>query len=130
MRPLVSILLLALPLLACGPGGDEPPSDAEASSRHLPDERADVVEGGAHLLLAYDRSRSAFLGRVEPLGDAEVRDVRVTVHLSEGEELGPTERFHLTPGGTQPVALSAGGANFRWWTAHLEVGSAEAESER
>ena len=53
--------------------------------------------------------------------------VTVEVHLSNGTELGPTERNDLAPGEKIAVKLSAEGQDFDWWKAHAESGEGGGE---
>jgi len=83
--------------------------------------------------LSYDSTSSAFVGTVENVIEQPVSAVRVEVHLSNGTELGPTERKDLAPGEKLAVKLSSiKGQDFDWWKAHAEAGEGGGEhsSER
>ena len=85
----------------------------------------DQVRRGARLILAYDADANVFTGTVENTTDETLKQVRVEVHLSNGTELGPTERADLGPGESRAVVLQATEEAFEGWTAHPEVGSGE-----
>ena len=75
-----------------------------------------------------DSTSSAFAGTVENVIKQPVSAVRVEVHLSNGTELGPTERNDLAPGEKLAVKLSSiKGQDFDWWKAHAEAGEGEGE---
>lgn len=54
------------------------------------------------------------------------------MHLSNGTELGPTERKDLAPGEKADVKLSTEAQDFDWWKAHAEAseGGGEHRGER
>ena len=54
-----------------------------------------------------------------------VSRVRIEVHLSNGNELGPTAPIDLAPGKKVDVGLSAEGQSFDWWKAHAEADAPE-----
>ncbi len=85
----------------------------------------DQVRRGARLVLAYDADSNSFMGTVENTTDEVLKQVRVEVHLSNGTELGPTDREDLAPGESRPVVLQATEKTFDGWTAHPEVGTSE-----
>ncbi len=125
---LASILLIAP--LACrhttgeSEGGGE---GEEPGVRIAIDDTYDAVRRGVRLILTYDSTSSAFVGTVENVIDQTVSAVRVEVHLSNGTELGPTERNDLAPGEKIAVKLSAEGQDFDWWKAHAESGESGEE---
>ncbi len=81
----------------------------------------DAIRRGARLVLAFDPVSNAFTGRVENMTDSMLCAVRVEVHLSNGTELGPTERTDLPAGQSIEVQLPTGGDRFDTWTAHPEI---------
>ena len=85
-------------------------------------ETYDEVRAGARLSLSYDSTANAFTGTVRNTTSAELRRVRVEVHLSNGVELGPTTPVDLAPGQVADVVLPATGQSFTSWSAHPEVG--------
>jgi len=85
----------------------------------------DHVRKGVRLVLAFHNASSSFIGSVENVTDKTIKKVRVEVHLSNGVELGPTERMELAPGEKAGVKLEAKGHVFEWWKAHAESGSSE-----
>lgn len=85
------------------------------------DDTYDQVRGGARLTLSYDQSVNAFVGVVKNITGAELKRVRVEVHLSNGVELGPTAPVDLAPGAAMDIALQASGEPFETWSAHPEV---------
>jgi len=125
----VSILLIAPP--ACrnttGDGGHEGEGE-EPGVRIAIDETYDAVRRGVRLVLTYDSTSSAFVGTVENVIVETVSAVRVEVHLSNGTELGPTERNDLAAGEKIAIKLSAEGQEFDWWKAHAESGEGEEHS--
>ncbi len=128
---LASILLISP--LACrntaGEGEGEGRGEGEEPGVRLAiDETYNVVRKGVRLILSYDSSSSAFVGTVENVIERTVSAVRVEVHLSNGTELGPTERNDLAPGEQLAVTLSSiKGQDFDWWKAHAESGEGEGE---
>ncbi len=52
------------------------------------------------------------------------------MHLSNGNELGPTNPVDLPAGKMAEVKLSAEGQSFDWWSAHAESESSEHEHEQ
>jgi len=122
---LASVLLIA-PI-----GCRNTPSDDEGEEpgvRIAIDDTYDAVRRGVRLILTYDSTSSTFVGTVENVIDETVSAVRVEVHLSNGTELGPTERNDLGPGEKIAVKLSAEGQDFEWWKAHAESGEGEEHS--
>jgi hypothetical protein len=93
------------------------------------DEIYDQVHDGVRLILAYNRASTSFIGTVENTTDKTIRSIRVEVHLSNGTELGPTERMNLVPGGKAGIKLEAIAHVFTWWKAHAEIGSREHSGE-
>jgi len=126
---LVSILLI-VPLACRNTTGDgESGSEGEEPGVRIAiDETYDAVRRGVRLILTYDSTSSAFVGTVENVIDETVSAVRVEVHLSNGTELGPTERNDLAPGEKIAVKLSTEGQDFEWWKAHAEAGEGEEHS--
>jgi hypothetical protein len=133
---LLTVLLMGILLIAplsCrnttgdgeGKGGDE---GEEPGVRIAIDETYDTIRRGVRLILTYDSISSAFVGTVENVIDQTVSAVRIEVHLSNGTELGPTERNDLVPGEKIAVKLSAEGQDFDWWKAHAESGEGEEHS--
>jgi hypothetical protein len=88
-------------------------------------ERYDEIRNGARLILAYNTQSNSFSGTVENTTDRPMKRVRVEVHLSNGNELGPTTPADLGPGEQRDVKLTATSKDVDKWTAHPEVGSGE-----
>ncbi len=127
---LASILLISP--LACrntpGDGEGEGRGEGEEPGVRLAiDDTYNAVRNGVRLILRYDSTSSAFVGTVENVIEQPVSAVRVEVHLSNGTELGPTERKDLEPGEKVAVKLSTEGQDFDWWKAHAETGEGEGE---
>ncbi len=128
---LVGILLISP--LACrntdGDGEGEGRGEGEEPGVRIAiDETYNAVRNGVRLILRYDSTSSAFVGTVENVIEQTVSAVRVEVHLSNGTELGPTERNDLAPGAKLAVTLSSiKGQDFDWWKAHAESGEGEGE---
>ncbi len=129
---LAGILLISP--LACR----ETPGDVEGEGRGegeepgvrlAIDDTYNVVRKGVRLILRYDSTSSSFVGTVENVIEQRVSAVRVEVHLSNGTELGPTERNDLEPGEKLAVKLSSSikGQDFDWWKAHAESGEGGGE---
>jgi len=97
----------------------------ESGTKLALDQTYDKVRNGVRLILAYDATSNSFNGTVENTTDKTLKQVRVEVHLSNGEELGPTTPAELDPGEKRDVKLTATRKEFYWWTAHPEVGSGE-----
>jgi hypothetical protein len=85
----------------------------------------DKVRNGVRLILTFDATSNSFNGTVENITDKTLKRVRVEVHLSNREELGPTTPVDLDPGEKRDVILTATNKKFYWWTAHPEVGTGE-----
>jgi hypothetical protein len=75
--------------------------------------------------LRFDSESDAFVGTVRNSTSGILCAVRVEVHLSNGTELGPTERTDLASGASTEVRLSAEAGSFESWTAHPEVSSCD-----
>lgn len=100
-----------------GEGGEE----GEESGEYIAANATwDATRNGAKLVLSFDASANAFVGTVENTTERTICAVRVEVHLSNGPELGPTERTDLPSGETMAVRLATEGAEFESWTAHPE----------
>ena len=114
-------------------GGDESSKDVSeegrGSNRLELDETFDAVRGGARLILSYDAPSNSFKGTVEKTTNGVLARVRIEVHLSNGEELGPTTPTNMAPGEVEMVNLPSTQASFTGWTAHAEVGSGDEGSE-
>ena len=107
-------------------GDEEGDEGAEESRTQLQlNDRYDVVRRGARLVLAYDSVAEAFVGTVENTTTRVLSRVRVKVHLSNGQELGPTPAGRLAPGERREIRLAAASRNFDGWTAHAEVREGE-----
>ena len=105
-------------------GGEGSGGGEEATANQLaPDETFDMVRSGARLIFSYDASSNAFKGTVENTTNNILRQVRIEVHLSNGEELGPTIPVDLAPGEKLDVNLPSTAAAFTGWVAHAEIGS-------
>lgn len=89
----------------------------------------DAMRGGIRLTLLFDEAQNAFTGTVENTTRTTICDVRVEVHLSNGTELGPTERMDLDPGESAATLLSSEGEAFERWTAHPETSPCAAPVE-
>lgn len=98
----------------------------ESGKRVRLNETWDATRNGARLILGYHVASRSFQGVVTNTSDQHLSDVRVEVHLSNGVELGPTERADLAPGEKMAVELPADGQTFDWWTTHVEHGAEEA----
>lgn len=122
---IASILLIAP--LACRNTPDDGEREGrgegeEPGVRLTIDDTYNAVRNGIRLILTYDSTSSAFVGTVENVIGQTVSAVRVEVHLSNGTELGPTQRNDIEPGEKVAVKLSTEGQDFEWWKAHAEAG--------
>ena len=97
-------------------------SDEEGGRRYAPTETARETRRGIDLVMRYEAANQRFTGTVTNTTSSTVAAVRVEIHLSNGEELGPTPRKDLGAGESVPVTLDAGGQDFDWWSVHAETG--------
>jgi hypothetical protein len=106
-----------------GEGGEHALSEeGEGSGEYIGlRETWDATRNGARLVLSFNPASNAFVGTVENTTQQTLCAVRVEVHLSNGTELGPTERTDVLPGETTDVELRTAGEVFDTWTAHPEV---------
>ena len=88
-------------------------------------ETATETRGGVTLVISYNSGTQSFEGTVRNTTGSPVTDVRVEIHLSNGNELGPTPRVALNAGETKPVTLDARGQNFDWYSVHVELGGGD-----
>ncbi len=115
-------------------GGSEGDGEHDEGGEHGPGEEGeesgnyigvrdtwDETRSGVRLVLTFDAAPRAFVGTVENTTRATLCEVRVEAHLSNGIELGPTERADLTPGQKTAVELQTTEPDFAAWTAHPEV---------
>ena len=94
----------------------------EEGTRYDRNETCDkIFENGVHLIMYYDEQNTPFVGTVENTLNITLEQVRVEVHLSNGEELGPTTPVDLNPGEISDVILVANNTDFEWWSVHPEV---------
>ncbi len=119
MRPIapslaLACLALALALSAC--------AGEETATQYPMNETYDETRGGARLLLTYEAGANAFVGTFINTTDAALRNVRVSVRLSNGAELGPTAPVDIAPGESANVSLPATEEPFSTWSAHPESG--------
>ena len=97
--------------------------EGEEGTRYEPDETCDkIFENGVHLIMYYDAENQSFIGTVENTLQVTLENERVEVHLSTGEELGPTTPVDLPPGEISDVELETTITKFEWWSVHPEVG--------
>ena len=102
---------------------DDPGEGSEESGTQFTlIETFDEVRDGARLIMSYDPTANAFIGRVENTTGATLSQVRVEVHISNGTELGPTTPVDLPPGQVVDITLPATSQPFTSWSAHPEVG--------
>ena len=99
--------------------------EEESATQLALSETYDRIRYGARLILTYDAESNSFKGTVENTTNETLRQVRVEVHLSNGEELGPTPRGDLAPGEKRAIELVPTTTGFNGWTAHPEVGGGE-----
>lgn len=83
------------------------------------------VRRGVQMTLKYNAKKGGFVGKVKNVTTKTIKDVRVEVHLSNGVELGPTQRADLAPRQTRAIFLSTEGNKFKSWSTHAESGEEE-----
>ena len=111
LAPIFVILLLLGALFLFGYIFDE----GEEGNRYEPDETCDkIFENGVHRIMYYDAENQSFIGTVENTLQVTLENVRVEVHLSTGEELGPTTPVDLLPGEISDVELETTITKFEW----------------
>ena len=144
---LALLFALALAVAGCGSGGGEGAEGGDGPGEHGPGGEAggegsgeggeesgaslaldaiyDEVRKGARLILQME---AAFVGQVENTTGGPLQNVRVEVHLSNGEELGPVLLGDLAAGEVLdvevPVTPQGLEVPFTGWTPHAEVGAA------
>ena len=106
-----------------GEGNGSGEGGEESATQYSRTETFDETRAGARLVLQYDSATQTFVGTVTNTTQATLSRVRVEVHLSNGQELGPTTPIDLAPGQSISVSLPAVGEVFTTWGAHPEVGS-------
>ena len=106
-------------------GGAIDTGEEESGAQLVLNETYDAIRNGARLVLNYDKQSNTFIGYVENSTDKPLVRVRVEVHLSNGDELGPTTPVDLDPGERVDISLAATTGDFDGWTAHPEVGGRE-----
>lgn len=111
-----------------GRGSESVAGAEESGTQYTLSETFDHVRAGARLVLSYDSAGNAFTGKVENTTSDKLDRVRVEVHLSNGNELGPTTPVDLAPGQTVEVTLQAPSQPFVSWSAHPEVGVSSGSS--
>jgi len=105
--------------------GEHAGEGEETGQRISKDGTYDEIRKGVRLILSFDNESSSFFGTVENVTEKTISRVRVEVHLSNGNELGPTVPIDLAPGKKVDVGLSAEGQSFNWWKAHAEASTSE-----
>lgn len=111
----------------CEKNGDS--EGEESGDEFTKNQTYDKVRKGARLILTYNAQKNAFIGKVTNTTNRKLSRVRVEVHLSNGQELGPTKAKSLRPGQSRKVILKATQRAFEKWSAHAEVGSSEHQGE-
>lgn len=109
-----------------GEGGNGEAAEGGVVNLLTANQTYDETINGARLLLSYDSGANAFTGTVENTTNGPLTRARVEVHLSNGTELGPTTPTGLAPGEVININLPSTAASFDTWSAHPEVGAAEA----
>ena len=118
-RIATAILALTAILAACS----SPTEPGESGKRYGPTETATETRDGVELTISYNSTTEEFSGTITNTTDTTVANVRVEVHLSNGNELGPTTPVDLAANESRPVMLDASGQSFTWYSVHIEVGS-------
>ena len=111
--------------VAEGSGGSE---EGSGASQLALNETFDEVRGGARLVMVYDAPTNSFRAIVENTTGNTLTNVRIEVHLSNGNELGPTTPVNMAPGQVMRVILPSTPEPFTGWTPHAEVGGGEGQS--
>ena len=104
MLSIIFTIIAILTIVLSGCSSEKTANEEESSTEYALDESYDTVRNGARLVLNYDKQSNSFKGFVENTTDSTLKQVRVEVHLSNGTELGPTDK------------------SFDGWSAHPEVG--------
>lgn len=115
-----ALALVALFAAACN---NSPTEEGESGTRYDRLETATETRNGVNLVISYTSSAQRFDGTVTNTTGSTVTDVRVEIHLSNGNELGPSPRVDLTAGQVHNVTLDASGQDFNWYSVHVEIGS-------
>ena len=100
-------------------------SDAGDASGGMLDrfDEFDQVLNGAHLTLRFNEEANAFYGQVMNMGTATLEDVQITLNLSNGTTIGPTDPVTLVNGQSVELALEGPEEAFVSWNATVDVGS-------
>ena len=75
--------------------------------------------------MSFDAERARSTGTVTNETSTTAPSVRLEVHLSNGEELGPTPRSGLAAGASREDELEGAGQQFGRRSVHLELGDGE-----
>ena len=81
------------------------------------------------MMMIYDAPSNIFIGILQNTTNGALTDVRIEVHLSNGAELGPTNRVDMASGQIMGVFMPSTPGPFTGWTAHAEVGGGEGSGE-
>ena len=117
------IATTALALMAIFAACSSPTEPGESGKRYSPTETATETRNGVELVISYNSTTEKFSGTITNTTDTTVANVRVEIHLSNGNELGPTTPVDLAANESRPVTLDASGQSFTWYSVHVEVGS-------
>jgi hypothetical protein len=102
--------------------GCQEKKDEESGIKRALNEKYDMVQNGARLVLTYDANSKSFVGTVENITDKKLEKVKVEVHLSNGIEIGPTTPVDLEAGKKLNIKLTTNSEGFESWTAYPKVG--------
>ena len=128
MKFRIPSLALLIALLVMATGCDSATTDnEEGGTQYKLTEEASQTRSGVDLIMTYDQNTQKFNGTVTNTTSAAISDVRVEIHLSNGQELGPTPNTVLKAKESQMVTLDAKGERFDWWSVHVEIGQGEGE---
>ena len=119
-------VILGIALIACGSNNPVGPGEEEESgTQYRLSDTATETRSGITLVMSYDNQKEAFTGKLTNTSSETVQQVRVEIHLSNGQELGPTSRINMSPGQETNVTLDGRGQRFDRWSVHIEIGSSE-----
>lgn len=92
------------------------------SSTEPENESVDQMHEGVRLRLSYHPKSDSIQGTLTNTTDQEINDVRVEIHLKNGEKLAPVTQERLFKGQEAGIGFNAKGKDIEGWTAHVEIG--------
>ena len=121
-------LILTLLAVSCGEKAD---SDAKAQATVRQEEEPvmksesegelNQLQSGVHLQMKYNAETDAFEGTVRNATMLPIDSIQITLKLSSGTVLGPTDPIDLKPARPYSISIPAEGAKFDTWSAHVLI---------